>query len=91
MVNEYGELTEFKSLKGIGHGCDEEAIRVLQGAEAWNPGTTDGKPVKVRMVLPITFKLDNGKAEEKPANEALSQAEEPESNLEEIVAIGYTK
>ena len=91
VVNEYGELTEFKSLKGIGHGCDEEAIRVLQNAEAWNPGTTDGKPVKVRMVLPITFKLDDGKAEEKPVTEGLSKADNPESNLEEIVALGYTK
>ena len=91
VVDEYGELTEFKSLKGIGHGCDEEAIRVLQSAEAWNPGTTDGKPVKVRMVMPITFKLDDGTAEEKPAPEGLSQAEQPESNLEEIVAVGYNK
>jgi TonB family protein len=91
VVNEYGELTEFKSLKGIGHGCDEEAIRVLQGAEAWNPGTTDGKPVKVRMVLPITFKLDDGKAHEKPETEGLSEADQPESNLEEIVAVGYVK
>jgi TonB family protein len=91
VVNEYGELTEFKSLKGIGHGCDEEAIRVLQNAEAWNPGTTNGKPVKVRMVLPITFKLDDGRAEEKPVTEGLSKADNPESNLEEIVAVGYTK
>ncbi|MEO0332348.1 MAG: M56 family metallopeptidase, partial [Bacteroidota bacterium] len=30
VVNEYGELTNFQALKGIGAGCDDEAIRVLQ-------------------------------------------------------------
>lgn len=92
VVNEYGELTEFKSLKGIGHSCDEEAIRVLQGAEAWNPGMTDGKPVKVRMVMPITFKLDDGKAY--PAPEGLSSKPESESDivpLKEVVAVGYAE
>jgi hypothetical protein len=43
------------------------------------------------MVLPITFKLDDGKAHEKPETEGLSEADQPESNLEEIVAVGYVK
>ena len=58
VVDEYGTLTDIKSLKGIGYGCEEEAIRVLEGAPEWNPGTIDGQPVKVKMVIPITFKLD---------------------------------
>jgi TonB family protein len=91
VVNEYGELTDFQPLKGIGAGCDDAAMEALKSAPAWNPGTTDGKPVKVRMVIPITFKLDDGTAEEKPASEGLSQADQPESNLEEIVAVGYVK
>ena len=58
VVDEYGALTDIQSLKGIGYGCEEEAIRVLEGAPEWNPGTVDGQPVKVKMVIPITFKLD---------------------------------
>lgn len=94
VVNEYGELSEFQTLKGIGAGCDAAAIAALQSAPAWNPGTTDGKPVKVRLVMPITFKLDNGddnsakKTKEDPKE--LSKLESSENKLEEIVAVGYT-
>jgi periplasmic protein TonB len=57
VVGKDGSISEIKIIKGIGAGCDEEAIRVLQGAPAWSPGKQRGKPVKQRMVLPITFKL----------------------------------
>ncbi len=89
VVNEYGELTDFQTLKGIGAGCDAEAIRVLESAPAWSPGSTDGKPVKVRMVLPITFKLDNG--EEDKASESLSFVEKDNSikKMDEIVLVAY--
>ncbi|MEQ9424215.1 MAG: energy transducer TonB [Cyclobacteriaceae bacterium] len=53
-----GSLTEIKTVKGIGGGCDEEAERVLGLAPKWNPGKQRGKPVKVRMILPIQFKLN---------------------------------
>ncbi|UII19194.1 energy transducer TonB [Fulvivirga ligni] len=55
IVNSNGTLTDFEVIKGIGQGCDEEAVRVLKKAEPWNPGKQRGKPVKVRMVLPINF------------------------------------
>ncbi|HRJ31247.1 MAG TPA: energy transducer TonB [Cyclobacteriaceae bacterium] len=56
VVNEYGEAVNFKIVKGIGSGCDEEAIRVLKLVR-WEPGKQRGKPVAVRKVLPIYFKL----------------------------------
>jgi periplasmic protein TonB len=55
-VNEKGELTDFKTLAGIGGGCDEEAIRVLKTTK-WFAGKQRGKPVKVRMVQQVTFQL----------------------------------
>ena len=58
VVDAEGAITEVKAVKGIGAGCDMEAVRVLQNAAAWNPGRLNGKPVKVRMVLPITYKLN---------------------------------
>jgi protein TonB len=57
IVNSDGTLTEFKVIRGIGAGCDEEALRVLQNAEPWNPGKQRGRPVRVRMVIPIHFMI----------------------------------
>ena len=52
-----GKLTEVEAVKGIGGGCDEEAIRVVMESLPWIPGLQNGKKVNVRMILPITFKL----------------------------------
>ena len=57
VVDKQGNLTNVKAIKGIGAGCDEEAERVLKAAAKWKPGKQRGRPVKVRMILPITFKL----------------------------------
>lgn len=57
VVNKNGELTDFIIARGIGQGCDEEAIRVLRKAPRWQPGKQRGKPVKVRMMMPIQFTL----------------------------------
>jgi periplasmic protein TonB len=57
VVNRDGSIQDVKAIKGIGAGCDEEAVRVIQSAPSWKPGKQRGKPVRQRMVLPITFKL----------------------------------
>jgi protein TonB len=57
VINKDGSISDVKAVKGIGAGCDEEAVRVVQSAPPWSPGKQRGKPVKQRMVLPITFKL----------------------------------
>jgi TonB family protein len=57
LVNEDGKLSNPAVLKGIGDGCDEEAVRVLMLSPNWIPGKQNSIPVKQRMVLPITFKL----------------------------------
>lgn len=59
VVDKVGNVTEVKSVKGIGAGCDEEAERVLREAPKFKPGKQRGRAVKVRMVLPIIFKLSN--------------------------------
>ena len=58
VVDKSGHITDVRAIKGIGAGCDEEAVRVLQKAPKWAPGKQRGRPVKVRMILPITFKLN---------------------------------
>ncbi len=57
VVNTDGSLTDVKAIKGIGAGCDDEAVRVIKSAPKWKPGKQRGRAVRVRMVLPITFKL----------------------------------
>jgi protein TonB len=57
VVDKDGTISQVQAIKGIGAGCDEEAVRVLQNAPKWKPGKQRGRPVRVRMVLPITFRL----------------------------------
>ena len=56
IVDENGNVTEPAVVRGIGAGCDEEALRVVREAK-FKPGKQRGKAVKVKMSLPITFKL----------------------------------
>ena len=57
VVEKKGNITDVRVLRGIGGGCDEEAIRVVKSMPKWSPGKQRGKPVRVRFNLPIVFKL----------------------------------
>lgn len=57
IVDKDGSLIEVKVEKGIGAGCDEEAVRVIQSAPRWKPARQRGKAVKQKMVVPIIFEL----------------------------------
>jgi protein TonB len=56
IVNENGDVEDPVVLRGIGGGCDEEAIRVLRETK-FSPGMQRGRPVRVRYALPIIFML----------------------------------
>ncbi|MDN5212580.1 energy transducer TonB [Fulvivirgaceae bacterium BMA12] len=57
VVDKDGSLNDIKVVKGIGAGCDKEAVRVLEKHPKWSPGEQRGRPVKVRMIIPIFFRL----------------------------------
>lgn len=57
VIEKDGTITDVKTVKGIGAGCDEEAIRVVAMSPKWKPAKQRGKSVRQRMVLPITFKM----------------------------------
>ncbi|MEQ9301559.1 MAG: energy transducer TonB [Cyclobacteriaceae bacterium] len=57
VVSKDGSLSEIEVVKGIGFGCDDESLRVMKLAPKWTPGKQRGKPVRVRMIVPISFKL----------------------------------
>lgn len=56
IVNEQGNVEEPRVVRGIGGGCDEEALRAVRQAK-FKPGRQRGQPVRVQYSLPIVFKL----------------------------------
>lgn len=78
VVEKDGSLTDVKAIKGIGAGCDSEAVRVVQNASSFSPGKQRGKPIRVRMVMPVTFKLNKGKTNEDNSTQGIIIAEDVE-------------
>ncbi len=58
VVEKNGKVTDVRVLRGIGGGCDEEAVRVIKNMPDWNAGKQRGKPVRVQFNMPILFKLN---------------------------------
>ncbi|HBD42815.1 MAG: energy transducer TonB [Rhodothermaeota bacterium MED-G64] len=58
IVNERGEVENPRVIRGIGGGCDEEALKAIQKAK-FKPGLQRGRPVRVQYNLPVVFKLQN--------------------------------
>ena len=57
VVEPDGSVSNVKVLRGIGGGCDEEAMRVVKSMPKWKPGKQRGKAVRVSYMLPVNFKL----------------------------------
>lgn len=57
IVDTKGEVVDPVVVRGIGGGCDKEALRVIKEAK-FRPGMQRGRPVNVRYSMPIMFKLD---------------------------------
>jgi len=55
VVERDGSITDVKVSRGIGDGCDEEAVRVIKLSPPWSPGMQGGKPVRVAYSVPIMF------------------------------------
>lgn len=59
VVNKNGDIEQVKILRGIGGGCDQEAMKVVKKMPRWKPGVLRGKPVPVLFTLPVRFKLQD--------------------------------
>ena len=57
VVEKDGSVAGAKVLRGIGGGCDEEALRVVNAMPKWTPGKQRNTPVRVQFNLPVVFKL----------------------------------
>lgn len=58
IVKEDGSITNAEVLRGLGHGIDEEALKLIRQMPRWSPAMQRGKPVKVQMNLPLKFSLE---------------------------------
>jgi len=57
VVEKDGSITDVRVLRGIGGGCDEEALRVVKNMPRWMPGKQRNVPVRVQFNMPINFIL----------------------------------
>ena len=56
-VDKNGAISSVSVIKGIGGGCDEEAIRIVKRMPNWKPGKQGGRAVPVWYTLPILFTI----------------------------------
>lgn len=55
VIDSNGRIKDVRVKKGIGGGCDEEAVRVIKKMPRWIPGRQAGKPVNVQLTMPVRF------------------------------------
>jgi TonB family protein len=83
-VDKDGSITDVKALKGIGAGCDMEAMNVIAQSPKWQAGRQRGRAVKTKIILPITFKLGEPEGEDKVINNVKLTIDEIETPADEV-------
>ena len=59
IVEPDGSVSDIKVLRGIGGGCDEEAVRVVKSMPKFKPGMQNGEAVRVSYTVPVIFRLED--------------------------------
>lgn len=57
VVNRDGSIVDIQVMRGVDPSLDKEAVRVISEMPKWKPGEQRGKPVRVRFILPVQFRL----------------------------------
>lgn len=57
VVEKNGSVSNISIVRGLGYGCDEEVLRLIKMMPKWKPGKKDSKAVRVKLNIPIEFKL----------------------------------
>ena len=58
LIDTVGAIHNVQLMKGIGYGCDEEALRVVNAMPKWQPGCLNRKLVRIKYNLPVFFGMD---------------------------------
>lgn len=56
-IDSTGAVRNANIRSGLGHGCDEEALRLVQSMPRWEPATMDGKPVACGKTIRVDFRM----------------------------------
>lgn len=56
-VDKEGKITDVKVLRSVYPALDAEAVRVIESAPSWTPGSHEGNPIDVSYVLPVKFEI----------------------------------
>ena len=56
-VSKEGNLENFKVIKGIGYGCEEEVIKLLKKTGEWRPGLNYGSVFEILETVSVKFSL----------------------------------
>ena len=56
--NEFGIIKNIEVLKGLGYGCDEEAVRLVREGPAWEPGEVNGDAVDSELIIRVKFEIE---------------------------------
>lgn len=59
VIEKDGSVGPIKVLRGIGSGCDEEAVRLVENMPAWKPGVQNGEEVRTWFTIPVVFDLSD--------------------------------
>ena len=57
VVERDGSISNVQVLRGVDPSLDKEAVRLVKSMPKWNPGMTNGSPVRVKYNVPVQFKL----------------------------------
>lgn len=57
VIEKDGSVSDVKLTRGIGAGCDEEALRVIKKSPKWRPGIQNAQRVRVRYNMPLSFTI----------------------------------
>jgi len=57
IINEDGSISDITLVQGVYSFLDDEVLRVIRSMPAWNPAMKEGKPIKIKYIMPVMFKL----------------------------------
>ena len=87
VVEKDGSITDAHIVKSVSPALDAEALRIVNAMPNWTPGRQNGKPVRVKYTVPITFKLTGGEtnnAKESNVNTDKNEYTEAYKNAKEL-------
>ncbi|HEX5112015.1 MAG TPA: TonB family protein, partial [Saprospiraceae bacterium] len=82
VVTAYGAIHYAKCVRGIGGGCNEEALRAVNAMPDWNPGQHEGKNVDVMFTLRIKFSLESVAPKGEDSTELSNQVKNPMAEIQ---------